>query len=109
VTLSVTLRNEDGLGVGVLAEHPAKPQVITQRVAGATGEAPRLRVDLFDGRVQIGGGVLHAERGVWRGVCSEFAGTWHVSGRCGEGTLVFSERDARPSDRDRPIGAERAP
>ncbi|HEY2616874.1 MAG TPA: hypothetical protein VGI78_06020 [Acetobacteraceae bacterium] len=92
MTLSVTLTARDGLGVGVLADHPAKPQVITQRVPGATGEAPRLRVDLFDGRAQIGGGVLHAERGVWRGTCSEFAGTWHVSGACGSGVLEFRER-----------------
>jgi hypothetical protein len=107
--LSVTLRNEDGLGIGTLLDHPAKPQVITQRVPGPPGEAPRLRVDLWDGRVQVGGGVLHAERGVWRGRVSEFCGTWHVSGACGSGTLTFSERDARPPDRDRPIGAERAP
>ncbi|HEY2617983.1 MAG TPA: hypothetical protein VGI78_11630 [Acetobacteraceae bacterium] len=92
MTLSVTLTAQDGLGVGVLADHPARPQVITQRVPGATGEAPRLRVDLFDGRAQIGGGVLHAERGVWRGTCSEFAGTWHVSGACGSGVLEFRER-----------------
>jgi hypothetical protein len=109
MTLSVHLEARDGLGVGVLSDHPAKPQVITQRVPGATGEAPRLRVDLYDGRAQIGGGVLHAERGVWRGTCSEWAGTWHVSGACGSGVLEFSERDARPADRDRPIGAERAP
>jgi hypothetical protein len=88
VTLSVTLRNEDGLGIGVLEQHPARPQVVTQRVPGATGEAPRLRVDLFDGRAQIGGGVLRAERGYWVGMCSE----WHVSGRCSSGVLVFSER-----------------
>jgi hypothetical protein len=92
MTLSVTLQNRDGLGVGVLAEHPAKPQVVTQRVPGVTGEAPRLRVDLFDGRAQIGGGVLHAERGVWRGQVSEFAGTWYVEGRCASGVLSFSER-----------------
>jgi hypothetical protein len=108
MTLSVTLIARDGLGLGTLLDHPAKPQVITQRVPGAAGEAPRLRVDLFDGRAQIGGGVLHAERGVWRGQVSEFAGQWHVSGACGSGTLTFSERDARPADRDRPI-AERAP
>jgi hypothetical protein len=105
--LSVTLRNEDGLGVGTLLEHPAKPQVVTQRVPGATGEAPRLRVDLFDGRAQIGGGVLHAERGYWTGETSEFAGRWFVRGKVGSGVLEFSE--TRPPDRDRPIGAERAP
>jgi hypothetical protein len=92
VTLSVTLENRDGLGIGTLLEHPARVQVITQRVRGPTGEAPRLRVDLFDGRAQIGGGVLHAERGVWVGSVSEFCGTWHVSGACGSGVLTFSER-----------------
>jgi hypothetical protein len=106
VTLSVTLEARDGLGVGVLADHPAKPQVVTQRVPGAPGDAPRLRVDLFDGRVQIGGGVLHAERGVWRGRVSEFCGVWYVDGKCGSPQLFFSER--APPDRDRPIGAERS-
>jgi hypothetical protein len=92
MTLSVTLEARDGLGVGVLADHPARPQVITQRVSGATGEAPRLRVDLFDGRCQVGYGVLVARLGRWTGTCSEWAGTWYVDGKCGEGTLTFSER-----------------
>jgi hypothetical protein len=92
MTLSVVLENRDGLGIGVLADHPAKPQVVTQRVAGPAGVAPRLRVDLFDGRAQIGGGVLVARLGRWTGTCSEWAGTWYVDGKCGEGTLTFSER-----------------
>jgi hypothetical protein len=87
VTLSVHLENRDGLGVGVLAEHPARVEVRTRRDGDGA-----LHVSLWDHGDQIGSGQLHAERGRWRGVCTEWAGRWYVDGRCGEGTLVFSER-----------------
>ena len=86
MSLQVRLTAVDGEGRGTLEHHPARPMVRTRRVSEG-----RLRIDLFDHGQQIGGGVLHAERGFWRGVCSEFAGQWHVSGRCGDGTLEFSE------------------
>jgi hypothetical protein len=90
--LSVTLRNEDGLGIGVLAEHPAKPQVVTQRIRPHRRGEPALSVSLWDGKCQIGEGTLTAVRGRWTGQVSEFAGLWHVDGKCGEPTLWFSER-----------------
>jgi hypothetical protein len=102
VTLSVTLQNRgDGTGSGVLQGHPASPEVVTRRDRDG-----RLHLTLLEGGEQIGSGLLVARLGQWQGRCSEWAGTWFVSGRCGAGTLVFSEK--APPDRDRPIG-ERAP
>ena len=84
--LTVTLRNEAGIGVGTLADHPAAPQVRTKRIAGG-----RLAISLWAGRSQIGEGELHAVQGRWSGRCSEYAGSWRVSGKCGEGVLTFED------------------
>jgi hypothetical protein len=87
MTLSVTLVPKDGVGHGVLADHPARVAVRSRRTPDG-----RLSVSLWDGNCQIGSGLLTARLGWWRGTCSEFAGEWHVSGKCGEGVLQFDER-----------------
>jgi hypothetical protein len=86
VTLSVTLRADNGTGRGLLEGHPARVAVRSRRTPDG-----RLSVSLWDGNCQIGSGLLRAERGFWRGETSEFAGRWFVSGRIGSGILEFSE------------------
>ena len=84
--LSVTLVARDGIGVGTLHDHPAAPQVRTKRIAGG-----RLAISLWAGRSQIGEGELYAVNGHWAGRCSEYAGFWRVSGKCGQGVLTFED------------------
>ncbi len=88
-----------GAAEGVLEGHPVRSIVRTMRLTDT-----EMTVGMWDGPHLVGNGLLRLADGVWRGTCTEFAGTWHIEAKQGSQTLEFKERLSRSEHALAPAG-----
>lgn len=82
----------DGTAQGALEGHPAGTMVRTYLCADG------LAISLWDYAHRIGEGLLKRDGNRWVGTCSEFLGTWRVSGVVKSGVLEFEDEVSHAND-----------